>query len=155
MPKEQDPRVPDEVEQYLIDRNIQAGQIGATIGGGVAGGAGGAMAARRGARRGGERGARRIMTTVEERTGVVSLSEDQLQERVLSVAPKAISLPATSGLRWAIPIGATGLMHVVVDVTTAPGGGNDTVLRAFGKEGIITRHPTQRTADEIWAAITG
>ncbi|MGH9171179.1 MAG: hypothetical protein ACRD0Z_09960 [Acidimicrobiales bacterium] len=157
MAKEQDPRVPVEVEDYLVERNIKAGQMGATIGGGLAGGGGGAFAARHGARRGGERGARRIMTTVEERRGDLSLSQDELQERVHSVAPKAIALPAGSGLnRWAVPFGTTGLLHVVVDVATSDDGdGPHTVLRAFSKEGIISRHPTKRVADEIWAAITG
>ena len=63
-------------------------------------------------------------------------------------------MPAKDVLRWAVPVGWTGLTHVVVDVaTTADDGEGHVVLRAFGKEGPITRHPTKQLADELWAAL--
>jgi hypothetical protein len=91
---------------------------------------------------------------VEERTGPLQLSEEQIRARVASAAPKAQEMPAQNVLRWAVPLGLTGLTHVVVDVaTTADKGEGQVVLRAFGKEGLITRHPTKQLADELWTAL--
>ncbi|MGH9028326.1 MAG: hypothetical protein ACRDV4_01720 [Acidimicrobiales bacterium] len=153
MPKPQDPRVPPEVEEYLVARNVKAGQIGGTIGGALGGGAPGMLGGRRGALRGADRGARRIHTTVEERTGALALTEDQVYEHVMSAVPKAEELPASGVQRWAVPVGVTGLVHVVVDIAITGEPGGQTVLRAFGKEGLITRHPTRQVADQVWSAL--
>jgi hypothetical protein len=57
-------------------------------------------------------------------------------------------------LRWAVPIGGTGLANILVDIDASGGeSGGQIVLRAFGKEGAITRHPTSRLADELWTAL--
>ncbi len=154
MPKPQDPRVPAEVEEYLVERNAQLGQVAAGVGGAIGGGGAGLLGGRRGGARGGERGARRIQTLVEERTGPLGLTEEQIRTRVVSAAPKAQEMPARDVLRWAVPVGKTGLTHIVIDVgTTAGDGDGQVVLRAFGKEGLITRHPTKQLADELWTAL--
>jgi hypothetical protein len=137
MAKPQDPRVPYEVEEYLVGRNVIAGQIAAP--------------GRTGAR-GAERGARRIHTTVEERSGDLRLSDEQVGERVMNSSPDADQLPAEGLLRWAVPLGVTGLQHIVIDIANDLATGQ-IVLRAYGKEGLISRHPTQRMADEIWSAL--
>jgi hypothetical protein len=154
VPKPQDPRVPDEVEEYLVGRIARAGQVGGAAGGAIGGGGAGLLGGRRGGARGGERGARRIQTLVEERKGHLELTQEQVRARVLSVAPKAQEMPAKDRLRWAVPVGVTGLTQVVVDVaTTADDGDGQVVLRAFGKEGMISRHPTKQLADELWTAL--
>lgn len=154
MPKPQDPRVPDEVEEYLVERSARAGQIGGGIGGAIGGGDGGFLGGRSGGARGGERGARRIHTSVEERTAHVQLTEEQIRARVVSAAPRAQEMPANDVLRWAVPVGSTGLTQVVIDVaTTVDDGGVQVVLRAFGKEGLITRHPTKQLADQLLTAL--
>ena len=76
----------------------------------------------------------RLLTVVEERTGQVALTRQQVAERVTACVPKAKPLPALQVLRWAVPVG-TGYRHIVVDVAvTADGDGSQVALRAFGKD---------------------
>jgi len=146
--------VPVEVEEYLVERSARMGQVGGGVGGAMGGGGAGLLGGRSGGARGGERGARRIHTLVEERTGRLGLTEEQIRTRVESAAPKAQELPAQDVLRWAVPVGLTGLTHIIIDVSsTADDGEGQVVLRAFGKEGLITRHPTKQLADELWTAL--
>lgn len=140
---EQDPRVPPEVEQYFIALFSRAGAVGGTMGGGGGGGGGG-----------GARGAKRLKTSVEDRAvaSVVAVPEAVLAQ--LSQAfPKLQQLPSPDGvLRVAIPIGMTGLQKVVVDVSgnaSEQGGSDGLLVRAYGKEGLMSRKPTSRTADQV------
>jgi hypothetical protein len=141
--REQDSRVPPEVDQYLIELYARAGQIG--------GGSGGA--------RGGARGAGLLKTVVEDRTGATAKPYSQLLAEVTAVWPRAKQLPAVGpALRIAIPLGVTGLAHIVVDIkpsdsastTAAP-----VLVRAYGKEGLLNRKPTARIADHVAQVITG
>jgi hypothetical protein len=70
------------------------------------------------------------------------------------VAPEAGRLPAEGVLRWVVPIGPTGLNHVVVEVAVdANSRAGEVFLRAYGKEGLLTHHPTKRLADEVWSEL--
>lgn len=156
--REQDPRVPAEVESYLIGLYARAGQAGGGLGGAAGGGTAGGLGGAAGGARGGARGARRLKTVVEDRTGVASEQADGLIARVGQAFPRAEVLAADDHMiRFAIPVGRTGLQHVVADITldyrrspeqrTAPPGG--VLVRAYGKEGILNRKPTARTADAV------
>lgn len=156
MPRQPDPRVPQQVEEYLIGIYARAGSIGGSVGGRIGAGAPGASGGASGGARGGARGARRLATVVEERSGHVDLSEAEVRDRIMARLPGAEPLPADDVWRVTVPIGVTGLQRVVVDLVTSPeNGGSHVLLRAFGKEGVITRHPTRRTATDLWAALTG
>lgn len=141
-------QVPPEIEGYLIDLSARAGQIGGSLGGGRAGALGGA--------RGGARGAARLTTKVEERSGDVPGSAEQVTSRLMQAFPKAIPMVAGDHLRIAVPVGLTGLQQVVVDAEFRPAddGHVHVLLRGFGKEGLINRKPTRAITDQAWAAIT-
>jgi hypothetical protein len=124
------------VEEYLVERSARTGQIAGGIGGAIGGGGAGFVGGRSGGARGGERGARRIRTLVEERTGHLQLTEEQMRARVASAAPKAQEMPAKDVQRWAVPVASTGLTHVVIDVaTTADDGGGQVVYVRSAKRG--------------------
>jgi len=147
--------VPDEVEEYLVGIYAGAGAIGGSIGGGLGAGAAGRSGGGRGGARGGARGARRLRTVVEERSGHVDLTDASVRDRIIATLPRAERLPADDVWRITVPIGVTGLQRVVVDLhTSAESGGSHVLLRAFGKEGLVTRHPTRRTVSDLWAALT-
>jgi hypothetical protein len=145
----EDVQIPPAVEEYLIGLFSSAGGLGGKVGGGAAGAKGGA--------KGGAAGAKRLRTRVEERLGRATGGTDQLWRRLDEALPKRIELerPDSDGVRFAVPVGRTGLQQVVVDLeaTAVPTGGVDLVMTAYGKEGLISTRPTRRTADEIWAAI--
>ena len=136
--REQDPRVPPEVEQYFIDLFSRAGDLGDVTGGGA---------------RGGARGAKRLKTVVEDRIIARPAAPEDVQAQLSEKYPKAQRLSAPNDvLRMAIPIGMTGIQKIVVDVSRTDGehGGSPGILvRAYGKEGLLSRKPTTRTADEI------
>jgi hypothetical protein len=68
---------------------------------------------------------------VEERTGHLQLTEEQIRARVVSAAPRAQEMPAKDVLRWAVPVGSTGLTQVVIDVaTTVDDGGKSSYVRS-------------------------
>lgn len=141
----QDHRIPPAVEEYLIGLFASAGGLG----GGAAGARGGAA--------GGAAGARRLKTRVEERSGRATGMPIEVRRRLDEVVPERIPLerPDSDGERFAVPVGRTGLQQIVVDLeaTAADGGGIDLVMTAYGKEGLISRRPTRRTADRIWGSI--
>jgi hypothetical protein len=151
--------VPAEIEDYLIGLGAQAGQLGGQIGGGAAGSltgvAGTAAAASRGGARGGARGAARLRTKVEERTGDVRGTAQEVADRLEAAFPRAQPLPGSRGVRLAVPVGMTGLQQIVVDADfTASGDATVHVrLRGFGKEGLISRKPTRTVTDQAWAAV--
>jgi hypothetical protein len=140
-----DSRVPDDVEAYLVETIAAQGRLGGSV---VGAGAGGA--------RGAARGARMMKTVVVERGGEIAGAARDVDARVAWACPRAGRLGAPSGItRWAIPIGSTGLQVIVVDVTTTAGPDGATVeLRAYGKEGLLSRHPTEKLASELWAAVS-
>ena len=69
-------------------------------------------------------------------------------ERLVAAIPKVRQLPAVGVLRVAVPLGVTGLSHVVVDLTAGSPAG-ETLIRAYGKEGLLNRRPTARVAEQI------
>jgi hypothetical protein len=151
----QDPRVPVEVEDYLVALFARAGQIGGSVGGAVGGGGAGAFGGGRGGARGGARAATRMKTKVEERSGDVPGTPDEVAARLAAQFPKARPLPAAGRLRLAVPIGITGLQQVIIDLDLAPAGPGrvQAQLRGYGKEGLLSAHPTLKTVDKAWSAI--
>jgi hypothetical protein len=145
--KAQDSRVPAEVEAYFIEIFARAGQMGGSIGGGLGGGRGGA--------RGGARGAARLKTLVEERSGTVPGDPEEVAARLTAAFPRAKRLPAAERLRLAVPVGLTGLQQIVVDLELVEldVGSTSATLWGFGKEGLISRHPTLKVTDQAWSAI--
>ena len=141
------------MEEYLIERAAYLTKLGGGLGG-ILGGADPERPGRAG-ERGGRRNAERTPTVVEERTGQVALTPQQVGERVTACAPRAKPLPTPQVLRWAVPVG-TGYTHIVVDVAvTADGDGSQVVLRAFGKDKLwlLAFGSTRRLADKLWSAI--
>jgi hypothetical protein len=140
--REQDARVPVEVEQYLIGLYARAGQVGGSLGGAGDGGA-----------RGGARGAARLRTVVEDRTVSTSTPGSGVPARVTEAFPQAERISARDDvLRLAIPLGRTGLQRIVVDVRLAgptPEATQPVLVRAYGKEGLLSRKPTARIADQV------
>ncbi|MBV9801320.1 MAG: hypothetical protein JO039_24995 [Solirubrobacterales bacterium] len=158
--REQDPRVPPEVEEYLVSINAGAGALGGAIGASV-GGAAPATGGHGGAR-GGARGARWVRTVVEERAEGSPGGRDDVLRRVAAAFPQARRLDSHDDLvRLAVPIGRTGLQHIVVDLVLRPAAGataapaTEVRLRAYGKEGLFSRKPTAATVDKVLAAATG
>jgi hypothetical protein len=153
----QDPRVPVEVEDYLIALFARAGQIGGLAGGAVSAGPAGAFGGGRGGARGGARAATRMKTKVEERSGNVPGTPDEVAARLAAAFPKAKPLPATGRLRLAVPIGITGLQQIIIDLdldlAQAGPGSVQALLRGYGKEGLLSAHPTLKTVDIAWSAI--
>ena len=157
------PEVPAEIEAFLIGLYARAGQIGGAIGGGaaglIAGHVGAAARAGRGGARGGARGAARLPTKVEERSGDVPGTPEQVVTRLTAAFPRAALLSAENHVRLAVPVGVTGLQQIVIDLEIGPvdsqeDSGNIRVrLRGFGKEGPISRKPTRKVTDQAWSAI--
>ncbi|HEV7206787.1 MAG TPA: hypothetical protein VGN18_19440 [Jatrophihabitans sp.] len=135
--REPDPRVPPEVEQYLIDVHSRAGEMGGAVSGHGRAGA-----------RGGARAAGRLRTIVEDRAVPSAKTGAVAQAQLTESFPAAERLPAHADvLRLGIPVGLMGLQMVIVDIT--PAGAGSLLVRAFGKEGLISRKPTARTADQV------
>ncbi len=153
---EQQPEVPEAVEEFLIGLSAAAGQLGGGIGGGLAGhgGAGG-----RGGARGGARAARMLKTIVEQRAGVAPGTPDQVVARLIAALPAAMQLPADDHVRFAVPVGRTGLQQIVVDLvfglpaTTPSGPGVQVRLCGYGKEGLLSRKPTRTVTDRAWSVV--
>ncbi len=83
-------------------------------------------------------------------------------QRVAAAFPKAHELARQDDLvRLAVPIGRTGLQLIVVDLVLRSAAGSteahatEVRLRAYGKEGLLSRKPTAATADRVLAAVTG
>jgi hypothetical protein len=153
-----EPEVPAEIEDYLIGLSVRAGQIGGQIGGVVAGaiaGPGGAAGSRGGPRSAAWTAAR-MKTRVEQRNGDVPGTAEQVTARLTGAFPKAKPLPAGEHLRLAVPLGLTGLQHIVLDAEFGPATESHVQvrLRGFGKEGLLNRKPTRTVTDQAWAAIT-
>jgi hypothetical protein len=156
----QDAQVPPEVEQILVQgfgaEARSAGEVGAALGtvvnpyvSGRAVAAGG-----RGAERGAKRAAGMLRTKIEERTGAVALSPSAIAERALRSVDRAQQIPAGAMFRMLVHFGLGGMCPIVVDIeTTEQGQGTLIRLRAFGKEGLLNRHPTRRVADLVWKTL--
>jgi hypothetical protein len=143
---EAEPEVPAEIEDYLIGLSARAGQIGGSVGG---------RAGARGGERGGARGAARMKTKVERRSGDAPGTAEQAIARLTGAFPKARALPAGDHVRLAVPLGRTGLQQVVLDAEFGQSAESHVPvrLRGFGKEGLISRKPTQTVTSQAWAAI--
>jgi hypothetical protein len=163
--RRQDPRVPVEVEEYLVSLNASAGELGGRIGGRIGGALGAdeltARAGARGGSRGGAFGARMLKTIVEERSGTVPGKREEVLSRFRSALADAREVARQGDLvRLAVPWGRTGLQQVVIDLRLSPREGApdqtacEVLLRAYCKEGLINRKPTAVTADRAWAAIS-
>ncbi len=147
--------VPDEVEALLVDVARTAGALGGSIGGSLGGGFGRAGAA--GGASGGESAARRMKT--KSATEVVPFDGElsDVVGRCRRHLPRLVEVPGPPDrVRFVAPVGRTGLQQIVVDVIVGVLGaaGEATVtVRAYGKEGLISRKPTARTAAEVAAAL--
>ena len=157
------PFVPPEIEDYLIGLYARAGQLGGSIGGIAAGavaGPGAAAAGSRSGARGGARGAARLKTKVESHSGEARGTPAEITARLAAAFPKAVRLPAADRVRVAVPLGLTGLQHIVIDLMLGsakdgPDGPRVLItLCGYGKEGIINRKPTRTVTDQAWAAVT-
>lgn len=140
--------VPEDVEQLLISVMANAGQLGGHVGGGVSAASGGA--------RGAAWTAKRMKTVVEDRAGTTSARTDGLLARIRQEFAGALTLETDNELtRVVIPIGSTGLQQIIVDVRLGAEGEASVSttrtfnVRAFGKEGLLSRKPTARTADTV------
>ena len=100
-----------------------------------------------------------LKTLVEERTGERSGTPTELKQRVADEFAQVQTLPSEDDVwRIAIPFGRTGLQQIVVDLRLTPIAGADPPLTrigllAFGKEGLLSRKPTAKTADRVLAAL--
>ena len=100
-----------------------------------------------------------LKTLVEQRTGERSGVPAEFKQRVADEFAQAQTLPSDDDVwRIAIPVGRTGLQQIVVDLRLTRVAGADppmTTIRllAFGKEGLLSRKPTAKTADRVWAAL--
>jgi hypothetical protein len=79
---------------------------------------------------------------------------------VAAAFPQARELAREADLiRIAVPLGRTGLQHIVVDLVLGPPAdtadppGTQVRLSAYGKEGLLSRKPTASTAEKVWAAV--
>lgn len=153
------PEVPAEIEEFLIGLYARAGQIGGGVGGAIGGGLAGGFGGGRGGARGGARGAARMPTKVEERSGDVPGSPEQVVARLTAAFPRASRLPANGNVRLAVPVGVTGLQQIVIDLEFRSTDSHDgfgqvrVLLRGFGKEGIISSKPTRTVTDKAWSAV--
>jgi hypothetical protein len=105
-------------------------------------------------------GARMLKTVIEERVGVCPGTAQEVLRRVAAAVPQARELSRDAErTRFAVPLGRTGLQHIVVDVVLRPLGSDPATtevrLCAYGKEGLLSRKPTAATADKVLAGITG
>jgi hypothetical protein len=161
--REQDPRVPPDVERYLAEVFVRAAALGAGWGGSLGTGFSGRSAAR-GATRAAAWKARMIRTVVQDRDVPGSITSEELLATVAQAFPRAHRLPAKDGgLRLAIPVSRFGMQRVVVDVQgDPPPPGTDpyyTVphgalhVRAYCKQGVIRRRLTAHTADRFVRAL--
>ena len=80
--------------------------------------------------------------------------------RMAAAFPQAREVAREADLvRMAVPLGRTGLQHIVVDLVLGPPAdtpdppSTPVRLRAYGKEGLLSRKPTATTADKLWAAV--
>ncbi len=108
------------------------------------------------AARGAARGASRLKTKIEQRSGDVPGSAEEVSGRLTRAFPKAEPLPAGDHVRPAVPVGITGLQQIIVDAEFSPVDATRVhiELRGFGKEGLISRKPTRTVTDQAWAAVT-
>lgn len=150
--------VPDEVEDYLINLFAANGELGGGLGGAVGAGGPGLFGGSRGGARGGARAARRMTTVVADSCATASGMIDEVMERISAAHPRILPLRAQVGLlRFVVPLGMTGLQRIVIDLTFADPlvAGSTVWVRGYGKEGLLSRRPTTRTADEIARLVAG
>lgn len=160
--REQDERVPVEVEEYFVGIYAGAGELGSEIGAEISGMINGGIARRSHAGRGGARGAvwaaRKLKTTVEERAGVLPGTPDQLRQRVYDAFTGLQTLRNEPNLwRITISVGLSGMQQVVVDLSLAPSSqfqlATDVRLLAFCKQGLLRANFAKQIADRMWAAL--
>jgi hypothetical protein len=146
------PEVPADIELYLARNSASAGQWGRAVD--LAGAdpeAGGKYLHRAAAR-----AAARLKMKVEERTGDVPGTAEQVKARLIAAFPKARVAPSGDRLRLLVPVIATRARRIVVDVEFGAQTESRVPvrMRGFGMEGWISRKPTQTVTDRAWAAIT-
>jgi hypothetical protein len=102
------------------------------------------------------RAAARLRMTVEERTGDVPGTAEQVKARLIATFPDARVEPSDDGLRLTVPIPVTRARRIVLDAQFgAPTESRVPVrLRGCGMEGRRSRKATQEVTDRAWAAIT-
>ena len=99
-----------------------------------------------------------MRTVVEDRALPRPYVRSDALARIALAFPKYVALPSSDlVLRVAIPVGLTGMQQVVVDIAPLGAespGANGTAVRAYGKEGLLSRKPTKRTADQIVSVLS-
>jgi hypothetical protein len=148
-------QVPQAVEEFLVSWIAEAGRLGGSVGAVVN------PAASTGGARGGARGrgwaARRMRTVIAGREGPVIASANEALSCVRSQHPKAIELEGEGEVvRLVVPVGRTGLQRIVVDLHYPSDwqAGKPVGIRAYGKEGLLSRHPTEKTAESVFFALS-
>lgn len=145
--------VPTEIETILIDGVEAAGAIGGAVGGAAGGGGAGMSGGARGGARGARAAGRRQRTTIEERPVRVTTPPETALARCRGALPGLVEFASPADhVRFVVPVGRTGIQRVVVDIDCGRAG---TVVRAYAKEGLITRHPAARVADQVSSALVG
>jgi hypothetical protein len=101
--------------------------------------------------------ARRMRTVIAGREGAVTASANDALAFVRARHPDAFeSAGEEEVVRLVVPVGRTGLQRIVVDLYYPRDWheGKPMRLRAYGKEGLFNRHPTERTAESVFLALS-
>jgi hypothetical protein len=72
--------------------------------------------------------------------------------------PNVFELGSDEGVvRLVVPVGRTGLQCAVIDLDYPLDwqAGENMRLRAYGKEGLLNRHPTEKAAESVFRALSG
>jgi hypothetical protein len=148
-----EPEVPVDIEQYLAWLSASSGQWGRAVD--LAGTD--SVAAVRYLDGAAARAAARLTMKVEERTGDVPGTAEQVKARLIATFPDARVEPSGDGLRLTVPVPVTRAHRIVLDAQfgTPTESRVPVRLRGFGMEGRRrSREPTQEVTDRAWAAIT-
>jgi len=147
-----EPGVPAEIGLYLARLSVRAGPLGRAVDGAAVD----SKAAVQDLDRAAARAAARLRTKVEERSGDVPGTAEQVTARLMAAFPQARVEPAADSLRLTVPVRATRAQRIVLDVEfgTPTQSQVPVRLRGFGMEGRVSRKPTRTVTDRAWAAIT-
>lgn len=150
-----DESIPPVVEELLIDVMRSAGSFGGSAGGALGSGAAGSLT---GGRAGAEKTARSMKTAVASRPAVFEGRPETIIESCRNALPRLQELAALDDrTRFLLPVGRTALQRVVVDViatnSAAEADRTRLVIRAYAKEGLMSRKPAQRIADQVAAIL--
>jgi hypothetical protein len=98
-----------------------------------------------------------MRTVIAGREGPVIVSANEALSCVRVQHPKAIELEGDEEVvRLVVPVGRTGLQGIVVDLHYPSDwqGGKPIRIHAYGKEGLLSRHLTEKTAESVFLALS-